>query len=117
MDDLAKNEVVQALFLGLKINGVRVPHSRYAPPVSEEPEVIIDKWQILTVEDGRRLRGEVDRERRLTTLLAGFDLEKMLVVTASGRRYWLRGAPHGAIRREQENEQNKLTEGRRDDKS
>lgn len=104
MDDLAKNEVVQALFLGLKINGVRVPHSRYAPPVSEEPEVVIDRWEILTVEGGRRMRGEVDGERRVTTLLKSFDLEKMLVTTSSGRRYWLRGAPRGAIRRAQANE-------------
>lgn len=104
MDDLAKNEVVQALFLGIKINGVRVPTSRYAPPVSEEPEVVIDRWEILTVEGGRRMRGEVDGERRVTTLIKSFDLEKMLVTTSSGRRYWLRGAPRGAIRRAQENE-------------
>jgi len=63
MDDSKREEVLKALFLGIKINGVRVPTSRYAPPVSEEPEVVIDRWEILTVEGGRRMRGEVDGER------------------------------------------------------
>ena len=99
MDDSKREEALKALFLGIKINGVRVPTSRYAPPVSEEPEVVIDRWEILTVEGGRGMRGEVDGERRVTRLLKSFDLETTPVTTSSGRRHWLRGAQRGARRR------------------
>ena len=45
MTDLADNEVVKAILLGFKIDGVRVPHSKYAPPPSEEPDLIMVKWK------------------------------------------------------------------------
>lgn len=61
--------------------------------VADEPDVSMTEWRFMPWSDQMRLSGLVGRHRRITSIVSAFDLQEMLVTTASGRRYWLRGAP------------------------
>jgi hypothetical protein len=67
------------------------------PSLSDQPEVVIAQWNVIKFGSRLRLTGYVEGVARITSWVESFDLSKMLVITTSGRRYWLCGAPHRCL--------------------
>lgn len=65
-------------------------------PVSVQANLTLQQWQIFEFTDGsRHLSGYCveNREGRASTAVKDIDLESMIAVTRSGRRYHLSGPP------------------------
>lgn len=73
-----------------------MPNVWRAAPISEQPEVVLDRWQIKKMKEGSFFCGTTrDGNGRVSTDIKTFDEESKKGITASGRCYQLIG-PEGS---------------------
>lgn len=63
--------------------------------VEDEPEIILDQWQVFELDGNRHFTGynHACREGRVSSRIVSFDEEKKKGITRSGRVYQLAGDP------------------------
>lgn len=65
------------------------------PSIAEQPECVLSRWNVVTFGETFLIGVEGASGRtRTTSAMQSFDMETMVVVTRSGRRYHLQGAPY-----------------------